>query len=174
MRPITFRGILASIAGAAAIALAVADLQLRTTPASDLDRNVDDTEHQIDLLKKATPEEGLHAQQHIASLKASLWTDARFKQLSDSLPKQWLVNELSPNSATTLASHQISFTRTSATFDDWSEIVTTIDTLARQPALTIRSITLTAAPRPARLFSRVLIVTTLAYPAPADPATLRQ
>jgi hypothetical protein len=163
MKKLSLSGKVALCVAGVAIAAAIADVQFHRAPPHALDSQIAQLEAELASLGKATPAARQKAESAIVVARESLWTPERFDAFRAELPPGWIVSELGTPETKTVTQRRYSIERPQSSFDDWSEIVRTLTQIAGRPGLTIRTLTLTAAPRPARVLTRVLVVATIAY-----------
>ena len=164
MKPLSRRSRFLLLVGSAAAIGAVATVALHRAPRDELDVEVSQLETELAALSKITPAATRHARELQAQSQRSLWSRERFERWKASIPPGWTLTELGDPETKSVTLRRFALERAQATFDDWSEITRVLEQIAGQPGLTLRSLTLASAPRPARVFRQVLAVATIAFP----------
>ena len=166
MKSLSARARFLLLTGAAAAIGATLTVCLHRAPRDELDTEISQLEAELATYSKVTPAATRRAKDVQSQGQRALWSPDRFARWKASLPPSWSLTELGDPELKSVSLRRFAIERGSASFDDWPEITRLLEQLATQPGLTLRSLTLAAAPRPARAFRQVLAVATIAFPLP--------
>ncbi len=154
------------IAGIACATAAMLTAHLRQAPPNAYDAQIQQLEHELSVLSKATPANAKRAKDHLAEVTNSLWTEDRLAEWAASFPKGWLVHELGTPEPKSVTLRRFSIERPQASFEHWHEIRSTMERLSAQPGLALRTVSISPDTRPSRNFRKVLFIATIAFPLP--------
>lgn len=169
MKKLTARGRIALALGVAGIVATVATLRFHRAPLSALDEEIAALDQEAAGLKDSDEGAARVARAQISGLTASLWDEARFEAWKGKLNRAWAVTTLETLHRPNVTLRKVALQRRETPFEDWPDLLTTIETLSRQPSVSIVSMNLTSAPPPGRILTQCLVVVTFAFPSPGHP-----